>query len=66
VKAVSEYLGHTDPGFTLRTYTHLLPTSHERTRRAVTRCCVYQMCTLAMLALHLRRSAVMCDYMINM
>jgi integrase len=35
VKAVSEYLGHTDPGFTLRTYTHLLPTSHERTRRAV-------------------------------
>lgn len=35
VKAVSEHLGHTDPGFTLRTYTHLLPTSHERTRRAV-------------------------------
>lgn len=35
VKAVSDYLGHTDPGFTLRTYTHLLPTSHERTRRAV-------------------------------
>jgi Phage integrase family len=35
VKAVWEYLGHTDPGFTLRTYTHLLPTSHERTRRAV-------------------------------
>jgi integrase len=35
VKAVSEYLGHTDPGFTLRTYTHLLPSSYERTRRAV-------------------------------
>lgn len=35
VKAVSEYLGHSDPGFTLRTYTHLMPTSHERTRRVV-------------------------------
>ncbi|MFC4853154.1 hypothetical protein [Actinophytocola glycyrrhizae] len=27
--------GHNDPGFTLRVYTHLTPTSHERTRRAV-------------------------------
>ncbi len=35
IKVVSDYLGHTDPGFTLRTYTHLLPSSHERTRRAV-------------------------------
>lgn len=35
IKAVSEYLGHSDPGFTLRTYTHLMPTSDERTRRAV-------------------------------
>jgi integrase len=35
VKAVSEYLGHSDPGFTLRTYTHLMPSSHERTRRVV-------------------------------
>ncbi|OQO92445.1 site-specific integrase [Saccharomonospora piscinae] len=35
VKAVSEYLGHTDPGFTLRVYTHLLPSSHERTRKAL-------------------------------
>ncbi len=35
VKAVSEYLGHADPGFTLRTYTHLMPTSDERTRRAI-------------------------------
>jgi hypothetical protein len=33
IKALSEYLGHADPGFTLRTYTHLMPTSHERTRR---------------------------------
>lgn len=35
VKALAQYLGHSDPGFTLRVYTHLLPTSHERTRRAV-------------------------------
>jgi len=35
VKAVSEYLGHADAGFTLRTYTHLMPSSEERTRRAV-------------------------------
>jgi integrase len=35
IKAVSEYLGHSDAGFTLRTYTHLLPSSDERTRRAV-------------------------------
>jgi len=35
IKAVSEYLGHADPGFTLRTYTHLMPSSHERTRKAV-------------------------------
>lgn len=35
IKAVSEYLGHADPGFTLRTYTHLLPSSEGRTRKAV-------------------------------
>jgi integrase len=35
VKALSEYLGHADPGFTLRTYTHLMPSSEERTRRAI-------------------------------
>ncbi len=35
IRAVSEYLGHSDPGFTLRTYTHLMPTSSERTRVAV-------------------------------
>jgi len=35
VKAVSEYLGHHDPGFTLRTYTHLMPSSEKRTREAV-------------------------------
>jgi len=37
IKALSEYLGHTDPGFTLRTYTHLMPSSGERTRRAIDR-----------------------------
>jgi integrase len=37
VKALSEYLGHTDAGFTLRTYTHLMPSSAERTRRTVDR-----------------------------
>ena len=35
IKAVSQYLGHADPGFTLRTYTHLMPASDEHTRRAV-------------------------------
>jgi integrase len=35
IRAVSEYLGHSDPEFTLRTYTHLMPTSAERTRAAV-------------------------------
>lgn len=35
IKAVSEYLGHSDAGFTLRTYTHLMPASDERTRKAV-------------------------------
>ncbi|MBH5131179.1 site-specific integrase [Streptomyces sp. NPDC005395] len=35
VKALSTYLGHGDPGFTLRTYTHLMPTSETRTRKAV-------------------------------
>lgn len=35
IKALSEYLGHADPGFTLRVYTHLMPTSDERTKSAV-------------------------------
>ncbi|MBK1785227.1 site-specific integrase [Prauserella cavernicola] len=35
VAALASYLGHADPGFTLRTYTHLMPSSKERTRRAV-------------------------------
>ena len=32
VKALAEYLGHSDRGFTLRTYTHLMPASAARTR----------------------------------
>lgn len=35
VKSVAEYLGHADPGFTLRVYAHLFPSSDERARRAV-------------------------------
>ncbi|MFE6869887.1 tyrosine-type recombinase/integrase [Kitasatospora sp. NPDC057692] len=35
IKALSEYLGHHDPGFTLRTYTHLMPSSEKRTKEAV-------------------------------
>jgi integrase len=35
IKALSEYLGHADPGFTLRTYTHLIEDGAERTKRAV-------------------------------
>ena len=37
VKAVAEYLGHADPGFTLRVYAHLFPSSEERARKAVDR-----------------------------
>lgn len=35
IKAVAEYLGHSDPGLTLRVYAHLMPSSQERTRSAV-------------------------------
>lgn len=35
IKALSTYLGHGDPGFTLRVYTHLMPSSDGRTRRTV-------------------------------
>ena len=34
-RVVSEYLGHADPGFTLRVYTHLMPSSVSRSRSAV-------------------------------
>lgn len=35
IRAVAENLGHSDPAFTLRTYTHLMPTSTERTKSAI-------------------------------
>ncbi|MBD9733917.1 hypothetical protein IGX29_19305 [Streptomyces sp. H28] len=35
IKALSHYLGHNDPGFTLRVYTHLTPSSDARARKAV-------------------------------
>ncbi|MCI2422760.1 site-specific integrase [Saccharopolyspora sp. K220] len=35
IKAVSEYLGHASAGYTLKTYTHLMPTSEDRTRKAI-------------------------------
>jgi integrase len=35
IKAVSEYLGHSSAAFTLAVYTHLMPSSEERTRSAV-------------------------------
>jgi integrase len=37
VKALAEYLGHTDAGLTLRTYTHLMPASEDRARQAIER-----------------------------
>lgn len=37
VKELSEYLGHHDPGFTLQMYTHMLPSSYDRARKAVDR-----------------------------
>jgi integrase len=37
VKALAEYLRHADPGFTPRTYTHLLPNSQDRARKAIDR-----------------------------
>ena len=35
IKALSTYLGHEDPGFTLRFYTHLMPSSDDRARKAM-------------------------------
>ncbi|WP_405869076.1 tyrosine-type recombinase/integrase [Streptomyces sp. NBC_00005] len=35
IKAVSQYLGHSDPGLTLRVYAHLMPSSQERTQQAI-------------------------------
>ncbi len=35
IRALAEYLGHEDPGFTLRVYTHLMPESRDQARQAV-------------------------------
>lgn len=35
IKALAEYLGRSDPGLTLRVYAHLMPSSQERTRKAI-------------------------------
>jgi hypothetical protein len=35
IRTVAEFLGHNDPGFTLRTYTHLLPDAADRARKAM-------------------------------
>ena len=35
VRAVADYLGHADPGFTLRVYAHLFPASEDRARSAL-------------------------------
>jgi integrase len=35
IKELSEYLGHSDPAFTLRVYAHMLTTSHDRARAAI-------------------------------
>jgi integrase len=35
VRTLAEYLGHTDPGFTLRVYSHLMPDSADRMRQAI-------------------------------
>ncbi|WP_237490887.1 tyrosine-type recombinase/integrase [Streptomyces sp. XHT-2] len=38
VKAVSEYMGHADPGMTLRVYAHLMTDSRERAGGPSTAC----------------------------
>jgi integrase len=35
IKAVAEWLGHSDPSFTLRIYTHLMPSSTDRTKSVI-------------------------------
>jgi integrase len=37
IRALAAYLGHSDPGFTLRVYTHLMPDAADRMRAAVDR-----------------------------
>ena len=35
IRELAEYLGHADPGFTLRVYAHLMPEAEDRARSAV-------------------------------
>ena len=35
IRALAEYLGHDDPGFTLRTYPDLMPESENTAKRAI-------------------------------
>lgn len=35
IRALADYLGHSDPGFTLRVYTHPMPSSEGRARRPI-------------------------------
>ncbi len=35
IRSLAEFLGHSDPGFTLRVYTHLMPNAADRMRAAV-------------------------------
>jgi integrase len=35
IRALADYLGHTDPGFTLGVYTHLMPADEDRARQAI-------------------------------
>jgi integrase len=35
IKELAEYLGHSDPAFTLRVYAHMLPCSHDRARTVI-------------------------------
>ena len=37
IAALATYLGHHDPGFTLRTYVHLMPDAADRMRSVVDR-----------------------------
>jgi integrase len=37
IRELAEYLGHEDQGFTLRTSTHMVPSSEGRARKAVDR-----------------------------
>ncbi|GAB7109319.1 hypothetical protein JCM4814A_76330 [Streptomyces phaeofaciens JCM 4814] len=37
IKAPAEYLGHSDPGLTLKVCAHLMPSSRDRARKALGR-----------------------------